>query len=111
MSVRSHLAAWNARYQQLWFRYGQLAMRAGRPWLNPRRLLEPVVPDADVAPGLMVVQKDGERSRIHLWLGALLYGQPTDTVDGEVVLEPQDHGPARTLRVPLHWFSLESEKA
>ena len=34
----------------------------------------------------MVVQKDAERDRVHLWIGAVLYGQPTETVDAEVTL-------------------------
>ena len=40
----------NARYQQRWFRYGQVALRSGRPVPSWRRLLRSVVPDHDIRP-------------------------------------------------------------
>lgn len=101
----------NAHYQQRWFRYGQIALRSGRPVPGLARLRERALPDRDVAPGVLVLQKDGERGRVHLWVGAVLYGQETDTVDAEVELAPRDGGPARRLQVPLEWFGMESEKA
>ena len=100
------------RYHRWWFRYGQRALRSGRPVPTLARLRERVVPDRDIAPGVMVVQKDGERNRLHLWIGAVLHGQETDIVEAELTVAPLDQatGDARTQRVPLHWFSMESEK-
>jgi hypothetical protein len=107
----STLVRLDARYQQWWFRYGQIALRAGRPVPSWGRLRTPVVPDHDIAPGVMVVQKDAERDRVHLWIGAVLYGQETDTVDAHVDLVPHGGGPARSRRVALHRFGMEAEKA
>src|SRR5918998_6269438 len=101
---------WSARYQQWWFRYGQVALRAGRPVPSLRRLREQVVPDRDIAPGVMVVQKDAERDRVHLWIGAVLYDQEADTVEAHVDLVPHGGGEARRTRVALQWFGMESEK-
>jgi len=69
----------NAGYQQWWFRYGQVALRAGRPVPGLARLRADVKPDDDIAPGVMIVQKDAETDRVHLWIGAVLHGQETDT--------------------------------
>jgi hypothetical protein len=102
---------WNARYQQWWFRYGQVALRAGRPVPSLRRLRTRVVPDHDIAPGVMVVAKDAEHARVHLWIGAVLYGQETDTVDAQVEVVALGGGPARSLAATLHWFGMDSEKA
>jgi hypothetical protein len=101
----------NARYQQWWFRYGQVALRAGRPVPGLHRLRAPVTPDHDLAPGVMVVQKDAERDRVHLWVGAALHDQETDTVEACVELVPRGGGTPRSQDVTLHWFGLESEKA
>ncbi|MDT7580774.1 MAG: hypothetical protein QOK35_2038, partial [Pseudonocardiales bacterium] len=101
---------WSARYQQWWFRYGQVALRAGRPVPSWRRLRTTVVPDRDIAPGVMVVQKDAERDRVHLWIGAVLYDQGTDEVEAQVDLVPSGGGESQRRRVTLHWFGMESEK-
>jgi hypothetical protein len=109
--LQDHSRSLNARYQQWWFRYGQVALRAGRPVPSLRRLREQVVPDHDIAPGVMVVQKDAERDRVHLWIGAVLHGQATDTVDAEVDLVARGGSPVLRRRVALHWFGMDSEKA
>ena len=101
----------SAGYQQWWFRYGQVALRAGRPVPGLGRLRAPVVPDHDITPGVMVVQKDAERGRVHLWVGAVLYGQETDTLDAVVELVPPTGAPARREVPALQWFGMESEKA
>src|SRR5690349_21911738 len=59
----------NARYQQWWFRYGQVALRAGRPVPGLARLRAKMEPDHDIAAGIMIVAKDAERDRVHLWVG------------------------------------------
>lgn len=109
--VRERLHRFDAWYQQRWFRYGQLALRSGRPVPTLRRLREPTIPDHDIAPGVMVVQKDAEHDRVHLWIGAVLYGQATDTVECRLGLAPREHGDIRSLAVTLHRFGMESEKA
>jgi hypothetical protein len=98
-------------YQQRWFRYGQASLRSGTLVPNLQRLREHSVPDHDIAPGVMVVQKDAERDRVHLWVGAVLYDQLTDTVEAQVDLAPRDRGDLRCVPVTLHRFGMESEKA
>ena len=102
----------NGPPKQWLFRYGQLALRSGRPVPTLPRLLtwRRLVPDDDLAPGVMVIQKDAELSRVHLWIGAVLHGQPTDTVAAEVELRRADEDSPRTRRVDLQWFSMESER-
>ncbi|GAA4811658.1 hypothetical protein GCM10023200_56820 [Actinomycetospora chlora] len=62
----------------------------------------------DMTPGVAVVQKDGAREALHLWIGAFRHGAPTDTLtahvtvtDGATVVDERD--------VELSWFVVASE--
>src|SRR3954468_20155680 len=64
--------------------------------------------DKDMTPGVMVVQKDGARDALHLWVGAFLHAQPTDTLTVHVTVTGPDGG-VDERRVDLVWFVVASE--
>ncbi|PVZ04573.1 hypothetical protein [Actinomycetospora cinnamomea] len=64
----------------------------------------------DMAPGLMVVQKDEGAGAVHLWVAAFLHRQETDTLRVRVRLLDGDGVAVHAAHHDLTWFVIDDER-
>ena len=100
----------NAGYQQWWFRYGQVALRGGAAGARAAPAARDRSSPTRHRPRRHGGAEGRRADRVHLWIGAALYDQETDTSRRR---RPR---PARRRAGPAPagwrctWFGMESEK-
>jgi hypothetical protein len=64
----------------------------------------------DMAPGLMVVQKDESAGQVHLWVGAFLHRQPSESLQVRVRLVDLEGREVHDELHDLTWFVVDDER-
>ena len=75
-----------------------------------RRLSRHAGPDGhDMAPGVMITQKDEVDGQLHLWVGAFLHSQPTTELRVRVRLSLDGGEDVHATEATLTWFDMTGE--